>query len=94
MQLRARFDAGFADWARAEYAAIGAELSPLTDEAAYARWRRAESLHDAARYAEAAEAYGASVTELLKLRATIEVVGEGSLPRDGVLIEDTRAYDG
>ncbi|MEM1375011.1 MAG: phenylacetate--CoA ligase family protein [Pseudomonadota bacterium] len=43
---------------------------------------------------EAAETYGASVTELLKLRAAIEVVGEGSLPRDGVLIEDTRAYDG
>ncbi|MEM1234317.1 MAG: phenylacetate--CoA ligase family protein [Pseudomonadota bacterium] len=43
---------------------------------------------------EAADAYGASVTDLLKLRAEIEVVVEGSLPKDGVLIEDTRSYDG
>mgnify|MGYP001791911281 CR=1 FL=1 len=43
--------------------------------------------------AEAAETYGASVKELLKLSAEIEVVGEGALPKDGVLIEDTRQYD-
>jgi len=41
----------------------------------------------------AAEAYAASVSELLKLRADIEVVGAGDLPKDGVLIEDTRSYD-
>ena len=50
--------AGRADWARAEYAAIGAELDPLTEVAVVARWRLSESLHDAARYAEAAETLG------------------------------------
>ena len=44
--------------------------------------------------ADAAGAYGATVTDLLKLRAVVEVVKEGELPRDGVLIEDTRSYDG
>ena len=43
--------------------------------------------------AEAAETYGASVKELWKLSAGIGVVGEGALPKDGVLIEDTRQYD-
>ncbi|MEM9437095.1 MAG: phenylacetate--CoA ligase family protein [Pseudomonadota bacterium] len=43
--------------------------------------------------AEAAETYGASVKELLKLSAEIEIVGEGALPKDGVLIEDTRSYE-
>ncbi|MEM6478835.1 MAG: phenylacetate--CoA ligase family protein [Pseudomonadota bacterium] len=42
---------------------------------------------------DAAEAYGTSVAELLKLRAEIEVVAEGALPKDGVLIEDKRTYD-
>ncbi|MBT0957973.1 phenylacetate--CoA ligase family protein [Alphaproteobacteria bacterium KMM 3653] len=35
----------------------------------------------------------ASVAEVLKLRGTVEVVAPGSLPRDGVVIEDQRAYD-
>ncbi len=43
--------------------------------------------------AENADAYAASVAETLKLKGTIEVVAEGSLPKDGVVIEDTRTYD-
>ncbi|MEM8592928.1 MAG: phenylacetate--CoA ligase family protein [Pseudomonadota bacterium] len=42
---------------------------------------------------EGADAYAASVADLLKLRADIDVVEEGELPKDGVLIEDTRSYD-
>jgi phenylacetate-CoA ligase len=30
---------------------------------------------------------------VLKLKAQIEVVGIGSLPKDGVIIEDQRSYD-
>ncbi|MEM6596325.1 MAG: phenylacetate--CoA ligase family protein [Pseudomonadota bacterium] len=37
--------------------------------------------------------YEASVQEVLKLRGTIEIVAPASLPKDGVLIEDTRSYD-
>ncbi|MEO1796443.1 MAG: phenylacetate--CoA ligase family protein [Pseudomonadota bacterium] len=44
--------------------------------------------------AAAAGAYGESVTAIMKLRGTVEVVGAGELPADGVLIEDTRSYDG
>ncbi|MEM6728883.1 MAG: AMP-binding protein, partial [Pseudomonadota bacterium] len=43
--------------------------------------------------AEALDAYSASVAELLKLRAEVEIAPPGSLPKDGVLIEDTRTYD-
>ena len=35
----------------------------------------------------------ASVKEILKLSGTVEVVPQGDLPRDGVVIEDTRSYD-
>jgi phenylacetate-CoA ligase len=40
-----------------------------------------------------AEAYAASVAGLLKLKGQIEVVAVGSLPRDGLVIEDQRTYD-
>jgi len=40
-----------------------------------------------------AKAYAASVAETLKLRGQIEVVAPGSLPNDGMVIEDTRSYD-
>ncbi len=40
-----------------------------------------------------AEAYAQSVAETLKLRGRIEVVAPGSLPNDGLVIEDTRSYD-
>ncbi len=40
-----------------------------------------------------AAAYEASVVETLKLRGDIEVVPPGSLPRDGLVIEDRRKYD-
>ncbi|MEO0945666.1 MAG: phenylacetate--CoA ligase family protein [Pseudomonadota bacterium] len=36
---------------------------------------------------------GEAVRDVLKLSAVIEVVAPGSLPRDGVVIEDTRSYD-
>jgi len=39
------------------------------------------------------DAYTKSVSEVLKLRARIEVVATGSLPNDGKVIEDTRSYD-
>jgi phenylacetate-CoA ligase len=35
----------------------------------------------------------ASVAEVLKLKATVEVAMPGSLPRDGLVIEDKRSYD-
>ncbi len=38
-------------------------------------------------------AFARSVVELLKLKAAIEVVAPGSLPRDGLVIEDQRSYD-
>ena len=40
-----------------------------------------------------ADTYAASVAETLKLRGQIEVVAPGSLPNDGLVIEDTRSYD-
>lgn len=39
-----------------------------------------------------AEAYGKTVSEVLKLRARIEIVAPGSLPNDGKVIEDQREY--
>jgi phenylacetate-CoA ligase len=35
----------------------------------------------------------ASVKDVLKLAGAVDVVAEGALPRDGVVIEDTRTYD-
>ena len=40
-----------------------------------------------------ADAYAATVKEVLKLKGVIEVVAPGSLPKDGVVIEDTRSYE-
>ncbi len=37
--------------------------------------------------------YEASIREVLKLRGAVELVKPGELPRDGVVIEDTRVYD-
>jgi len=37
--------------------------------------------------------YAASIQEVLKLRAVVEIVPSGTLPADGVLIEDQRSYD-
>jgi len=34
----------------------------------------------------------ASVADVMKMKAAIEVVAPGSLPKDGVVIEDTRTY--
>jgi phenylacetate-CoA ligase len=34
-----------------------------------------------------------SVVDILKLRGKIELVPKGSLPNDGLVIEDTRSYD-
>ncbi|MFD1510355.1 phenylacetate--CoA ligase family protein [Lacimonas salitolerans] len=39
-----------------------------------------------------ADAYGASVAEVLKMKGTVEIVAPGSLPNDGKVIEDTREY--
>lgn len=38
-------------------------------------------------------AYAKSVAEVLKLKGAIEVVAPGSLPKDGVVIEDQRVYE-
>jgi phenylacetate-CoA ligase len=38
-------------------------------------------------------AYMKSVIEVLKLKGMVEVVAPGSLPRDGLVIEDQRRYD-
>ena len=43
--------------------------------------------------AEKAADYAASLSETLKLRGQVEVVASGSLPRDGVVIEDQRNYE-
>ncbi|PTX57628.1 phenylacetate-CoA ligase [Litoreibacter ponti] len=40
-----------------------------------------------------AQAYAASVAEVLKLKGAVDVVPVGSLPNDGLVIEDTRSYD-
>lgn len=37
--------------------------------------------------------YAASVIDVLKLKAKIEVVAPGTLPNDGLVIEDQRSYD-
>ena len=39
------------------------------------------------------EAYAGSVAEVLKLKGAVEVVPVGSLPNDGLVIEDQRSYD-
>ena len=39
------------------------------------------------------ETYAASVVETLKLKGTVEILAPGSLPGDGLVIEDTRNYD-
>ena len=38
-------------------------------------------------------AFEASITSTLKLKGNVELVSPGSLPRDGVVIEDLREYD-
>jgi len=43
--------------------------------------------------AAASDTYAASIVDVLKLKATVDVVDTGSLPADGVLIEDQRSYD-
>lgn len=40
-----------------------------------------------------ADTYAASVTDFLKLKGTIEIVPPGSLPKDGLVIDDQRIYD-
>ncbi|WP_417725227.1 phenylacetate--CoA ligase family protein [Salipiger sp.] len=40
-----------------------------------------------------ASAYEKSVAEVLKLKGIVELVAPGGLPRDGLVIEDTRTYD-
>ncbi len=35
----------------------------------------------------------AAIADILKLKAGVEIVPPGSLPRDGIVIEDTRSYD-
>lgn len=40
-----------------------------------------------------ADAYGASVADALKLKGIVEIVAPGSLPKDGIVIEDQRKYD-
>ncbi|NIZ14205.1 phenylacetate--CoA ligase family protein [Phaeobacter sp. HF9A] len=37
--------------------------------------------------------FARSVVEVLKLKGAIEIVAPGSLPRDGLVIEDQRSYD-
>jgi phenylacetate-CoA ligase len=39
------------------------------------------------------DAYGASVADALKLKGIVEIVAPGSLPKDGIVIEDRRKYD-
>ena len=43
--------------------------------------------------ADATDAYAASVADTLKLRGKVEIVPPGSLPNDGLVIEDQRKYD-
>ena len=40
-----------------------------------------------------ADAYARSVEDVLKLKGAVEVVAPGSLPKDGLVIEDQRTYD-
>ena len=37
--------------------------------------------------------FGRSVVEVLKLKGAVEIVAPGSLPKDGLVIEDLRKYD-
>ena len=39
------------------------------------------------------DAFAASVVDILKLKGAVEVVAPGSLPKDGLVIEDQRSYD-
>ena len=39
------------------------------------------------------DTFAASVQDVLKLKGAVEVVAPGSLPKDGLVIEDTRSYD-
>ncbi|KUJ73794.1 AMP-dependent synthetase [Ruegeria marisrubri] len=39
------------------------------------------------------DAYAKSVIEVLKLKGAVEVVAPGTLPKDGLVIEDQRVYD-
>ena len=43
--------------------------------------------------AQDSAAYDATVSNVLKLRGTVELVSPGSLPNDGLVIEDKRSYD-
>jgi phenylacetate-CoA ligase len=40
-----------------------------------------------------AEALAATVADVLKLKGEVEIVAPGGLPRDGLVIEDTRSYE-
>lgn len=40
-----------------------------------------------------AEAYASTIASVLKLKGIVEIVAPGSLPNDGLVIEDTRSYD-
>jgi phenylacetate-CoA ligase len=40
-----------------------------------------------------ADAYAASVVETLKMKGKVVVCDIGTLPRDGLVIEDQRSYD-
>ena len=39
------------------------------------------------------EAFNSSIISILKLKGIVELVSPGSLPRDGLIIEDLRKYD-
>ena len=39
------------------------------------------------------DAFKSSIVSTLKLKGNVELVSPGSLPRDGVIIEDLRKYD-
>ena len=43
--------------------------------------------------ADSPETYAGTVADVLKLKGKVELVKPGGLPRDGVVIEDTRSYD-
>lgn len=43
--------------------------------------------------AQDAGAYEDSISSVLKLRGKVELVAPGSLPNDGLVIEDQRSYD-
>ncbi|MEM9270033.1 MAG: phenylacetate--CoA ligase family protein, partial [Pseudomonadota bacterium] len=53
----------------------------------------ADTLHVKLEGAGDAAQAEAAVQDVLKLRGSVEFVGTGALPRDGVVIEDTRTYD-